>query len=99
MPRSKHGVFQPADAFDFHPHARTAGEPLRRIESHADAGWEAVAFAYGKGSASLLDLLSAQRSVNDLRLAAIQATADAIAAAIALRSAGENPQTPTKSQP
>jgi cobalt-zinc-cadmium efflux system outer membrane protein len=48
---------------------------------------EAVAFAYQKGGASLLDLLSAQRNDNDVRLATAQAAADTASAGAALRAA------------
>jgi cobalt-zinc-cadmium efflux system outer membrane protein len=48
---------------------------------------ETVAFAYQKGGASLLDLLSAQRNDNDVRLATAQAAADTASAAGALRAA------------
>ena len=48
---------------------------------------ETVAFAYQKGGASLLDLLTAQRTDNDVRLATAQAAADAANAAAALRAA------------
>ena len=37
---------------------------------------ETVAYAYGKGGASLLDLLAAQRNDNEVRLATAQAAAD-----------------------
>ncbi len=46
-----------------------------------------VAYAYQKGGASLLDLLSTQRNDNDVRLAAAQAQADLIAAGAALKAA------------
>lgn len=46
-----------------------------------------VAFAYEKGGASLLDLLSAERNDNEVRLAAAQAAADAAIAAANLRAA------------
>jgi cobalt-zinc-cadmium efflux system outer membrane protein len=48
---------------------------------------DTVAFAYEKGGASLLDLLSAQRNDNDVRLATAQAAADSANAAAALRAA------------
>jgi cobalt-zinc-cadmium efflux system outer membrane protein len=48
---------------------------------------DTVAFAYEKGGASLLDLLSAQRNDNDVRLATAQAAADTANAAAALRAA------------
>ena len=46
-----------------------------------------VAFAYEKGGASLLDLLSAERNDNDVRLATAQAAADTAAAAASLKAA------------
>src|SRR5262249_25106549 len=46
-----------------------------------------VSFAYEKGGASLLDLLSAERNDNDVRLATAQAAADAASAAAALKAA------------
>jgi outer membrane protein, heavy metal efflux system len=48
---------------------------------------EAVAFAYEKGSASLVDLLTAERDDNNVRLAAAQASADAANAAADLKAA------------
>ena len=48
---------------------------------------ESLMFAYQKGGASLIDLLSAQRTDNELRLAAAQASADAVNAQVALRAA------------
>ncbi|HTI69264.1 MAG TPA: TolC family protein [Candidatus Limnocylindria bacterium] len=48
---------------------------------------ESLLYAYQKGGASLIDLLSAQRTDNELRLAAAQASADAVNARIALRAA------------
>jgi len=48
---------------------------------------ESVSLAYEKGGASLLDLLQAQRSDNDVRLEAIQAAADAVTSRAALESA------------
>jgi len=52
---------------------------------------ETVAFAYEKGGATLLDLLSAQRNDNDVRLATAQAAADTANAAAALRAASNEP--------
>ncbi len=46
-----------------------------------------VSFAYQKGGASLLDLLSAERNDNDVRLATAQAAADKAAAVADLRAA------------
>jgi cobalt-zinc-cadmium efflux system outer membrane protein len=48
---------------------------------------ESVAFAYGKGGASLVDLLTAQRDDNSVRLATAQALADAASAAADLKAA------------
>ncbi len=48
---------------------------------------ETVAFAYEKGGTSLLDLLTAQRTDNEVRLATAQAAADAANAAAALWAA------------
>jgi outer membrane protein, heavy metal efflux system len=48
---------------------------------------ETVTFAYRNGGASLLDLLSAQRGDNEVRLAATQADADVIVARAALAAA------------
>jgi len=46
-----------------------------------------VSFAYEKGGASLLDLLSAERNDNDVRLATAQSAADTATAAVTLKSA------------
>jgi cobalt-zinc-cadmium efflux system outer membrane protein len=46
-----------------------------------------VSFAYEKGGASLLDLLSAERNDNDVRLATAQSAADTATAAVTLNSA------------
>ncbi len=48
---------------------------------------ESVSFAYEKGGASLLDLLSAERSDNDIRLATAQAMADSAVALANLAAA------------
>ena len=45
-----------------------------------------MAFAYTKGGASLLDLLSAERDDNDIRIAAAQAAADTAVTAAALKA-------------
>ncbi len=50
---------------------------------------DSVAFAYEKGGASLVDLLDAERTDNDIRLATVQAmsdTASAIAGLVARRA-------------
>ncbi len=46
-----------------------------------------ITFAYEKGGASILDLLSAERNDNDVRLATAQAAADTATAAAALQAA------------
>jgi cobalt-zinc-cadmium efflux system outer membrane protein len=48
---------------------------------------ESVAFAYEKGGASLVDLLDAERTDNDIRLATVQAMSDTASAAADLASA------------
>jgi cobalt-zinc-cadmium efflux system outer membrane protein len=48
---------------------------------------EAISFAYGKGGAALLDLLDAERTDNDVRLAAAQAMSDTASAAADLAAA------------
>lgn len=48
---------------------------------------ESIAFAYSKGGASLVDLLTAERDDNNVRLAAAQALADAASAAADLKAA------------
>jgi cobalt-zinc-cadmium efflux system outer membrane protein len=57
-----------------------------------------VSFAYEKGGASLLDLLSAERNDNDVRLATAQAAAETATAAVTLNSAlnHEDPETNRK---
>jgi cobalt-zinc-cadmium efflux system outer membrane protein len=56
---------------------------------------ESVAFAYEKGGASLVDLLDAERTDNDIRLATVQAISDT-ASAIADLLAARNVLTQTK---
>ena len=65
----------------------------------ADHAWEAVSFAYSIGSASLLDLLSASRALDDARLGEAQARADAASAAINLRAALGLPATSNRTFP
>jgi cobalt-zinc-cadmium efflux system outer membrane protein len=50
---------------------------------------QTVAFAYEKGGASLLDLLSAERDDNNVRLTVMQTANDAVVAAAALKAATE----------
>jgi len=48
---------------------------------------ESVAYAYEKGGAALIDLLDARRTDNDIRIAAVQAQADAATALVGLEGA------------
>ena len=48
---------------------------------------QTVSFAYQRGGASLLDLLSAQRTDNEVRLATAQAAAETAKAAADLKAA------------
>jgi cobalt-zinc-cadmium efflux system outer membrane protein len=57
------------------------------LRPRSEAIRRSVSLAYEKGGASLLDLLQAQRSDNDVRLATMQAASDAALAAAELRSA------------
>ena len=74
-----HAAYENARArmIRYHDVIRPRSEQLRKT----------IAYAYSKGGASLLDLLIAERSDNEVRLAAVQAAADAAAAAAALRAA------------
>lgn len=58
-----------------------------QIVPQSAAARAAVAFKYEKGSASLVDLLEAQRTDNDVRLAAAQSQADAASSAADLKAA------------
>ncbi|HXY39870.1 MAG TPA: TolC family protein [Vicinamibacteria bacterium] len=53
----------------------------------AEAARKTVAFSYEKGLASLLELLEAERSLNEVRLAAVDSQADAVGAAADLAAA------------
>lgn len=57
------------------------------LRPRADEVRRTVSLAYERGGASLLDLLEAQRSDNDVRLAAMQAAGDAADAAATLAAA------------
>jgi cobalt-zinc-cadmium efflux system outer membrane protein len=62
---------------------------------------DAVAFAYEKGGASLVDLLEAERTDNDVRIAAAQAQADTASATAdltAARSVVSNPELDSAAQ-
>lgn len=56
----------------------------RDIEPRSAEVLKTVSYAYQKGGASLLDLLSAERTDNDVRIATAQAMADSAAAAATL---------------
>ena len=58
-----------------------------QIQPNSEKVRKSVAFAYEKGGASLVDLLTAQRTDNEIRLATAQAEADSAAAAITLTAA------------
>ena len=60
---------------------------------------ETVVFAYENGGASLLDLLSAQRNDNEVRLATAQAAADSANATAALRAALDTARTAHSQKP
>lgn len=68
-----------------------ASKRWRRYESgikpRAAQVLNTVSYAYQKGGASLLDLLSAERSDNDIRVATAQAMADSVVAAATLANA------------
>ncbi len=70
---------------------REARERLQRYQEHiqprAAEVRQSVAFAYSKGGASLVDLLTAERDDNNVRLAAAQAMSDTASAAADLRAA------------
>lgn len=63
----------------------------KEIKPKARQVRDSITFAYEKGGASLLDLLAAQRSDNDIRAAAAQAAADRAAALAALAAARNQP--------
>ena len=75
-----------------------ASERLQRYQNHilpkSEKVRASVAFAYEKGGATLLDLLEAERTDNDARLAMAQAMSDAANAVTDLQAAteGMNPQ-------
>ena len=69
----------------------TAAEKLRRqreqIQPKSADVRRSVSLAYARGGASLLELLAAERSDNEARLATAQATADAVSALSAVQAA------------
>ena len=58
------------------------------VRPRAERVRQSVSLAYEKGGVSLLDLLEAQRADNDVRVAAVQAAADAVIARAARQAAG-----------
>ena len=76
-------------------HYRDAAYRWRRyreeIQSRSEEVRKTVSFAYAKGGASLLDLLTAERNDNDVRLATAQAAADTAIAQATLQSALNRP--------
>jgi outer membrane protein, heavy metal efflux system len=70
---------------------KEASERLHRYEDQirpkAGSVRESVAFSYEKGGASLVDLLDAERTDNDVRQATAQAMSDTVSAAADLKAA------------
>ncbi len=62
-----------------------------QISAQAERVRESVSFAYARGGASLVDLLTAQRAANEVRAATLQAQADRASAAAALSAALNQP--------
>jgi len=60
---------------------------VEELLPRAEAASRTVAFSYEKGLASLLELLEAERSLNEVRLAAVDSQADAVGAAADLAAA------------
>jgi cobalt-zinc-cadmium efflux system outer membrane protein len=71
----------------FQDATRRWGQYRDSIRPKSEEIRKTIAYAYQKGGASLLDLLSTQRNDNDVRLAAAQAQSDLIVAATALQAA------------
>ena len=68
--------------------ARTRAEAyVRQLQPRSTAITETIAYAYQHGGAALVELLAAERSDNDIRLAAVHARADLLSAAAALEAA------------
>ncbi len=65
-----------------------------KIQPRSEEIRKTVSFAYSKGGASLLDLLAAERSHNEARLATTQAEADAVVARTTLQNARSFPSPP-----
>jgi cobalt-zinc-cadmium efflux system outer membrane protein len=68
-----------------------ATERLKNYQDHirpqADSARASVIFKFDKGGASLVDLLEAERSDNDVRIATAQAMADTVSTAADLAAA------------
>lgn len=76
---------------DYESAVRRRDSYLNHLVPKSASVRETVTFAYRKGGASLLDLLSVQRNDNELRIAAAQANAEVIAARSALAAARGEP--------
>lgn len=72
---------------DFESARARRDDYVNRIVPKSASVRETVTFAYQKGGATLLDLLSAQRNDNEVRLAAAHAAAEVIVARAVLASA------------
>jgi len=68
-----------------------AAERLKNYEDHirpqSDSARASVIFKFDKGGATLVDLLEAERSDNDVRIATAQAMADTVTTAADLSAA------------
>ncbi|KAB2666735.1 MAG: TolC family protein [Verrucomicrobia bacterium] len=80
-----------AAANDYRTAAERRERYLTRIVRDSAAVLDSVRFAYQKGGASLLDLLTAQRNDNDVRLASANAAADLANAVGGLEAAMSTP--------
>lgn len=79
--------------------AETRARLLREdLVPRADSAREKVAFAYREGGASLLELLEAERSARDVRLASISADADLATARAAWLAARAFPIAPEENE-
>jgi cobalt-zinc-cadmium efflux system outer membrane protein len=82
-----------ADVANAQAEFREASERLARYQNQilprSQKVREAVAFAYEKGGATLVDLLEAERADNDARLATAQALSDTASAVADLKAATE----------
>jgi len=71
----------------YHEASQRSRRYQQQIGPQASQVRESVSFAYEKGGASLVDLLDAERTDNDVRLATAQALSDTASAAADLRAA------------